>query len=91
MDYIVNDYNADEEERRDLELLSRGCDSYDVEASVPACTKKLRNQTLVMRLTQAEMKEIEMAAATTGLAKSTYARMVVLRAAKTDSSKTLMI
>ena len=89
MDYIVNDYNIDEEEKRDLELLSRGYD--DVEASVPACTKKLRNQNLVMRLTKEEMNEIEMAAAATGLAKSTYARMVVLRAAKCDSSKTLMI
>lgn len=90
MDYIVNDYNDAEEERRDLELLSRGYD-YEGEVHVPECTKKLRNQALVMRLTKEEMKEIEMAAATTGLAKSTYARMVVLRAAKSDSSKTLMI
>lgn len=89
MDYIVNDYNIDEEERRDLELLSRGYD--DVEASVPACTKKLRNQTLVMRLTKEEMKEIEMAASITGLAKSTYARMVVLRSAKKDSHKTVIV
>lgn len=88
MDYIVNDYNADEEERRDLELLSRG---YDVETSIPACTKKLRNQTLVMRLTKAEMNEIEMAASVTGLAKSTYARMVVLRSAKKDSHKTVIV
>lgn len=87
MDYIVNDYDIDEEERRDLELLNRGYE----EEPVPACTKKLRNQTLVMRLTKEEMKEIEMAAAATGLAKSTYARMVVLRSAKCDSSKTLMI
>lgn len=88
MDYIIDDYDADEEEKRDLELLSRG---YDVETSVPACTKKLRNQTLVMRLTKDEMEEIEMAAATTGLAKSTYARMVVLRSAKCDSNKTLIL
>ena len=89
MDYIVNDYDIDEDERRDLELLSRGYD--DVEVSVPACTKKLRNQTLVMRLTKEEMEEIEMAASITGLAKSTYARMVVLRSAKKDSHKTVIV
>lgn len=88
MDYIVNDYNADEEKRRDLELLNRG---YDVKEPAPACTKKLRNQVLVMRLTKEEMEEIEMAASITGLAKSTYARMVVLRSAKKDSHKTVIV
>lgn len=87
MDYIVNDYDIDEDERRDLELLSRGYE----EKHVPTCTKKLRNQTLVMRLTKEEMEEIEMAASITGLAKSTYARMVVLRSAKKDSHKTVIV
>lgn len=87
MDYIFNDYDIDEDERRDLELLSRGHEK----EPVPACTKKLRNQTLVMRLTKEEMEEIEMAASITGLAKSTYARMVVLRSAKKDSHKTVIV
>lgn len=90
MDYIVNDYDADEDEKRDLERLNRGYDGIEASAPMPV-SKTLRNQTLVMRLTKEEMEEIEMAAATNGLAKSTYARMVVLRSARRDSSKTLIL